>query len=96
MNGKNCARRLTEPEHLICKIAVALDENPSVERIGRMIQKMKTNLRNFAADQAGTTAIEYALIVTAVFFALIPVVNVIMNTQVNVIYQTINDYFAAV
>lgn len=70
--------------------------NPSVERIGRMIQKLKTNLRNFAADQAGATAIEYALIVTAVFFALIPIVNVIMNTQVNVIYQTINAYFAAI
>lgn len=53
-------------------------------------------LRKFLDDQSGATAIEYGLIVTAVFFGIIPIVNVIMHTQLGTVYATIVTYFETV
>jgi len=68
---------------------------PSVERIGRMIHILITNLRNFAADQAGATAIEYSLIAAAVFLGIVPLINAMHGQMANT-YQTILSYFAAI
>jgi pilus assembly protein Flp/PilA len=44
-----------------------------------MTRKLKTTLGAFAADESGATAIEYGLIVSLIFLAIVTSVNVFAN-----------------
>jgi Flp pilus assembly pilin Flp len=69
---------------------------PSVERNSDMTIRANASIRSFIRDEAGATAIEYGLIATAVFFGMIPIVNVIMHEQLGTVYETIATYFDTV
>lgn len=56
---------------------------------------MIMNLRNFVADQAGATAIEYSLIAAAVFLGIVPLISAMHGQMANT-YQAILGYFAAI
>jgi len=60
-----------------------------------MIHVMIVNLRNFVADQAGATAIEYSLIAAAVFLGIVPLISAMHGQMANT-YQAILGYFAAI
>jgi Flp pilus assembly pilin Flp len=53
------------------------------------------SVKAFAGDEDGATAIEYALIATAIFLAIVPPMTVIAS-RMGTTYQSILNYFDAV
>ena len=53
------------------------------------------SVKAFASDEDGATAIEYALIATAIFLAIVPPMTVVA-TRMGTTYQAILSYFSAV
>jgi len=60
-----------------------------------MLHNLISNLRNFTADRAGATAIEYSLIAAAVFLGIVPLINAMHGQMANT-YATILGYFASI
>lgn len=54
----------------------------------RILQRLK----NFGYDEAGVTAIEYALIASFIFLGLVPLINM-MGGSVGIMYDKILGYF---
>jgi Flp pilus assembly pilin Flp len=52
-------------------------------------------LQAYMSDDAGATAIEYAIIATFVFLGLVPLIR-LMGEDVGLMYNEILSYFAAV
>lgn len=57
-----------------------------------MDNKVKTQILNFVADQRGSTAIEYALIASGLFLAIVVAVNA-LGVQVSTLFVTIKGMF---
>jgi pilus assembly protein Flp/PilA len=61
-----------------------------------MLKDAKNLLRTFAADESGTTAIEYGLIAAGIAAVIIVTVSVIGDTMQTQYYSKIHDAFDVV
>ena len=59
------------------------------------MRRLAQRFESFIGDEEGATAIEYALIATAVFLAIVPPM-ILVKANMNSTYQAILAYFDAV